>query len=141
MLKRISPVLSPDLVKILMEMGHGDEIVIADGNFPGASHARNLVRCDGVNIPELLEAILELFPLDTYSENSVSLMKVVDGDPYQPEIWDTYKTILEESREENINTERLERFAFYERSKQAFAIVTTSEKSLYANVILKKGVV
>lgn len=141
MLKKISPVLSPELVKVLMEMGHGDEIVIADGNFPGASHAKNLVRCDGLSIPELLEAILELFPLDTYSETSVGLMKVVDGDPYKPEIWDTYKTILKESGEENTSIEQLERFAFYERSKQAYAIVTTSEKSLYANVILKKGVV
>lgn len=141
MLKKIPPILSPDLVKFLMEMGHGDEIVIADGNFPGASHARNLVRCEGLNVPELLEAILELFPLDTYSENSVSLMKVVDGDPYQPEIWDTYKTILGSSKEENTSIEHIERFAFYERSKQAYAIVTTSENSLYANVILKKGVV
>lgn len=141
MLKKIPPILSPDLVKFLMEMGHGDEIVIADGNFPGASHARNLVRCEGLNVPELLEAILELFPLDTYSENSVSLMKVVDGDPYQPEIWDTYKTILGASKEENTSIEHIERFAFYERSKQAYAIVTTSENSLYANVILKKGVV
>ena len=141
MLKKISPVLSPDLLKVLMEMGHGDEIVIADGNFPGASHARNLVRCDGLHIPELLEGILELFPLDEYSEKSVYLMAVMEGDPYHPEIWETYKTILAASEEENTSIEELERYDFYERSKRAYAIVTTSEKSLYANVILKKGVV
>lgn len=141
MLKKIPQSLSPDLVKVLMEMGHGDEIVIGDGNFPGASHTDKLIRCDGFMIPNLLQSILELFPLDTYTESPVALMEVVKGDSYNPQIWDVYKRILEDSEERNTNIEYLERFAFYEKSKSAYAIVTTSEKSLYANIILKKGVI
>ncbi|GAB2560165.1 L-fucose mutarotase [Gracilibacillus alcaliphilus] len=141
MLKKIPQSLSPELVKVLMEMGHGDEIILADGNFPAASHANQLVHCNGLMIPELLQAILELFTLDTYTKCPVVLMEVATGDNYTPEIWDTYRRILEESEEENINIEQLERFAFYKRSKKAYAIVTTSEKSLYANMILKKGVI
>lgn len=141
MLKKIPSELSPQLLKVLMEMGHGDEIVIADGNFPGASHANHLVRCDGLDIPTLLEAILQLFPLDTYSEKTVTLMDVVPGDNYEPTIWKTYEEILAKSKEENTNIEYVDRFSFYERSKQCYAIVTTSELSLYANIILKKGVV
>jgi len=141
MLKKIPQSLSPDLVKVLMEMGHGDEIVIGDRNFPGASHAQILVRCDGLGIPELLESIMELFPLDTYTEFPVFLMQVSEGDSYKPVVWDTYKEVLQESGEENIAIDYLERYVFYERSKKAYAIVATSEKSLYANVILKKGVI
>jgi L-fucose mutarotase/ribose pyranase (RbsD/FucU family) len=91
MLKGISPLISPELLKILMEMGHGDEIIIADGNFPSASVAQRLVRSDGNGCPELLEAILKLFPLDQYVEHPVALMAVVPGDPYQPVIWDEYR--------------------------------------------------
>src|SRR5699024_10994632 len=138
---KIPQSLSPDLVKVLMEMGHGDEIVIGDRNFPGASHAQILVRCDGLGIPELLESIMELFPLDTYTEFPVFLMQVSEGDSYKPVVWDTYKEVLQESGEENIAIDYLERYVFYERSKKAYAIVATSEKSLYANVILKKGVI
>lgn len=141
MLKSIPSELSPQLLKVLMEMGHGDEIVLADGNFPGASHTNNLIRCDGLNLPILLKAVLQLFPLDTYSDSSVTLMEVVAGDNYNPEIWQEYETILEDSGEENIKIEHLERFEFYERSKLCYAIVATSEQSLYANIILKKGVV
>lgn len=141
MLKNIPQNLSPDLVKTLMEMGHSDEIVIADGNFPGASHTDKLIRCDGLHIPELLEAILELFPLDTYIESAVALMEVAKDDDYEPVIWDEYKNILQKCEVENPNIEYVERFDFYERSKTAHAIITTSEKSLYANVILKKGVI
>src|SRR6478672_7827231 len=107
MLKKIPQSLSPGLVKVLMEMGHGDEIVIGDGNFPGASHTKNLVRCDGLMVPELLESILKLFPLDTYTACPVSLMEVVKGDSHTPEIWDTYKGILIESGEENTKIEYL----------------------------------
>ena len=141
MLKSIPSELSPQLLKVLMEMGHGDEIVIADGNFPSASHANHLVRCDGLDIPTLLNAILKLLPLDTYSETSITLMNVVPGDNYEPVIWKTYEEILENSKEENIRIEYVDRFEFYERSKTCYAIVTTSEQSLYANIILKKGVV
>ena len=141
MLKSIPSELSPQLLKVLMEMGHGDEIVIADGNFPSASNANHLVRCDGLDIPTLLNAILKLLPLDTYSETSITLMNVVPGDNYEPVIWKTYEEILENSKEENIKIEYVDRFEFYERSKTCYAIVTTSEQSLYANIILKKGVV
>lgn len=140
MLKKIPSTLSPDLVKTLMEMGHGDEMVIADGNFPGASHTNNLIRGDGLMVPELLQDILELFPLDAYVDSPVALMEVTQGDP-QPEIWDTYKEILKNSAEKHTNIEFEDRFSFYERSKKAYAIVTTSERSLYANIILKKGVI
>lgn len=140
MLKKIPTSLSPELVKTLMEMGHGDEIVLADGNFPGASHTNNLIRCDGLMVPELLQDILKLFPLDVYVDSPVTLMEVTPGDP-QPEIWDTYKKILDKSDETNTRIEYENRFSFYDRSKKAYAIVTTSEKSLYANVILKKGVI
>lgn len=140
MLKRIPNIISPDLLKILMEMGHGDEIVIGDGNFPGASCARRLVRCDGHNVPELLSAILELFPLDTYSD-PITLMSVVDGDDYKPTIWDEYRKIVNNSKEPFEDFAFVDRFVFYDRAKAAYAIITTSEPSLYANLILKKGVI
>lgn len=140
MLKKIPQNLSPELLRVLMEMGHGDEIVIGDGNFPAESMGQRVVRCDGQMVPELLASILELFPLDSYSEHQVMLMEVVPGDPYKPEIWDEYKEILDQSGEP-YSIDYIERFAFYERTKEAYAVIATSEKSLYANVILKKGVV
>ena len=140
MLKGIPSIISPELLKILMEMGHGDEIVIGDGNFPAASIANRLVRCDGHGVPELLDAILQLFPLDKYVDAPVSLMAVVPGDTVPtPVIWDTYKEIV--SKHENAEIEFLERFAFYDRAKKAYAVVATGESAIYANVILKKGVV
>ncbi|MCX6079331.1 MAG: L-fucose mutarotase [Chloroflexi bacterium] len=141
MLKGISPVISPELIKILMEMGHGDEIVIADGNFPAAANAQRLVRCDGNAGPALLEAILKLFPLDTYVEQPVALMAVVPGDPYKPTIWDEYRTIVHKNEPTFTDFDYVERYAFYERARNAFAIIASSEKALYANIILKKGVV
>ena len=138
MLKKIPKILSPELVKILMEMGHGDEIVIADGNFPSASHAQNLVRADGHGAPELLEAILELFPLDTYAK-PVYLMAKVPGDPVPVPIWDTYREIIRPHTDEHV--EMIARFAFYERAKKAYAVLATGETAIYANIILKKGVV
>ena len=140
MLKNIPDTLSPELLKILMEMGHGDEIVIADGNFPGASNAKRLVRADGLCIPPLLDDILKLFPLDTYVEYPCILMSVVPGDPVVPIIWDSYKQIIAH-HEPTAKVAMIERFAFYERAKKAYAIVATSEKALYANIILCKGVV
>jgi L-fucose mutarotase len=140
MLKGISPLLTADLLKILMEMGHGDEIVLADANFPAASHARNLVHCAGSGVPELLEAVLALFPLDSYVSEPVSLMDLVPGDSYQPTIWATYRGIVDRIQPD-AGIAKLERYAFYERARAAYAIVATSETALYANVILKKGVV
>jgi L-fucose mutarotase len=140
MLKNIPPILSPELMKILLEMGHGDEIVLADGNFPAASVAQRLVRCDGHGVPELLEAVLQLFPLDSYVDRPVALMSVVPGDKTKPAIWEQYRAVVKASGEKSSDFEFVERFAFYERAKKAYAVVATSEKALYANVILKKGV-
>ena len=140
MLKGISPVLSPELLKILCEMGHGDELVIGDGNFPAASCAQRLVRLDGHGVCEVLEAILKLFPLDTYVEAPVALMQVTPGDDYKPEIWPEYKKIVKECEGDHKFVE-VERYEFYDRAKKAYAIVATGESALYANIILKKGVV
>ncbi|WP_372010479.1 L-fucose mutarotase [Paenibacillus chitinolyticus] len=140
MLKGIPSILSPELLKVLMEMGHGDEIVLGDGNFPAASHAKRLIRCDGHGVPELLEAVLALFPLDTYGDQPAQLMAVVPGDPVQPVIWETYGEVIGRHLP-GVPLGQLERFAFYKRAKEAYAIVATSESALYANVILRKGVV
>lgn len=141
MLKNIPKILSPELVKILMEMGHGDEIVIADGNFPAEAIGQRVVRCDGHGVPELLDGIMQLFPLDTYTDKPVMLMEVVKGDPVVPTIWDEYKKIINKYKPENCKIEMIERFAFYERAKTAYAVVATGEEAIYANIILKKGVV
>ena len=140
MLKGIPSILSPELLKVLDEMGHSDEIVIADGNFPGASHAQRLIRLDGHNVPEILNAVLQLFPLDRYVAAPVALMEVVKGDPVVPVIWEEYKKIIA-AHEEDIQIENIERFAFYDEAKTAYCIISTSEKALYANVMLQKGVV
>ena len=140
MLKGIPSILSPELLKVLMEMGHGDEIVIADGNFPATSVAQRLIRSDGNGVSELLDAILRFFPLDTFVDNPVALMAVIPGDTYKPAIWEDYRRIIAEY-EEFTDFSLVERFAFYERAREAYAIIATSETALYANVILKKGVV
>ena len=141
MLKGINPVISPELLKILMEMGHGDEIIIADGNFPAAATAQRLVRSDGIGGPVLLDAILSLFPLDSYVERPAALMAVVAGDPYKPTIWDEYRSIVRQYEPKFSEFEYVERYAFYERARKAYAIIASSEKALYANIILKKGVI
>jgi len=141
MLKGIPSILTPELLKILMEMGHGDEIVIGDGNFPAARHAQRLVRCDGHGVPEILEAVLKFFPLDTFVEKPVALMAKVPGDNYEPEIWETYKSIVRSFDERAADFEYVERFQFYERTKKAYAVVATGETARYANIILKKGII
>lgn len=141
MLKNIPKNISPELLKVLDEMGHGDEIVLSDGNFPSEKISDKVIRCDSTGVIDLLKSIMFLFPLDTeYSEEQVFLMEVTPGDTYQPEIWDDYKKILDESKE-NYTIRKLERFKFYERAKEAFAVIHTGETALYANIILKKGVV
>lgn len=143
MLKHIPSILSPELVKVLMEMGHGDEIVLGDGNFPAQSMGQHaiVVRADGHSIPELLDAILTLMPLDTYTDKPAALMEVVPGDPVVPVIWDEYREILKRHEENPEAIEGMERFAFYERAKRTYAIVATGETAIYANILLKKGVV
>ena len=140
MLKGIPSILSPELLKTLMEMGHGDEIVLADGNFPSASVARRLLRSDGNGVRELLDAVMGLLPLDTFVERAAALMAVVPGDSGQPAIWQEYREIIQR-HEKFSDFEYVERFAFYERARQAYAVVATSEGAAYANIILKKGLV
>lgn len=144
MLKNIPAILSPELLKTLCEMGHSDRIVIADGNFPAESMGKNakVIRCDGHGVPELLDAILTLFPLDTYVEKPVSLMAVMEGDTAETPIWDEYKAIISKHDERGAQTVgEIERFDFYEQAKTAYAIVATGEKAIYANIMLQKGVV
>jgi len=138
MLKNIPKIISPQLIKVLMEMGHGDELVLADGNYPAESAGPMVIRADGLGVPGLLEAILKFFPLDTFTEHNVFLMD--NGKPEKPPIWSEYKQILEESGEK-YSIKELERFEFYERARKSYCIVATGETALYANIILKKGVV
>ena len=140
MLKGISPILSPELLKILMEMGHGDELCIGDGNFPAASIAQRLVRLDGHGVTEILDAILALFPLDTYVDAPVTLMQVVPGDNVDPVIWKDYEKVIRK-HEGDKKIENIGRFEFYDRAKKCYAVVATGESALYASIILKKGVV
>lgn len=141
MLKNVPSILSPELLKILMEMGHSDEIVIADGNFPRKAHPERVVRLDGHGVCEILDAILQFMPLDSYVEHPTLLMEVMQGDPYVPEIWDEYRKIAAKHEKEGARELPIDRFEFYERAKNAYAVITTSEAALYANIILKKGVV
>ncbi len=144
MLKGIPQILSPELLKVLCEMGHSDRLVIADGNFPVETMGKNaiVVRCDGHGVPEILDAILKLFPLDSYVDTPVSLMEVMAGDPVETPIWDTYKEIVNKYDERGASAvANIERFKFYDEATTAYAIIATSEKALYANVMLQKGVV
>ncbi|HOL55784.1 MAG TPA: L-fucose mutarotase [bacterium] len=137
MLKGISPLISPELLKILCEMGHGDEILLADANYPAESCGPKVVRADGIDIPSLLKGIMDLFPLDTYVNENVILMSPNEG---KPSIWERYEEVLKASGEDaRIGT--LSRFDFYERASKAYAVVATGERALYANIILKKGVI
>ena len=140
MLKGIPAIISPQLLSVLSAMGHSDEIVLADGNFPAESQNVQVIRADGHNIPDLLRAILQLFPLDEYVSKPIAFMDVVPGDTYVPEIWDEYISIFAENGISKDKIEYMERFAFYERAKTTFAIVASGEKAKYANIILKKGV-
>lgn len=144
MLKGIPKILSPELLMVLAEMGHSDRLVIADGNFPAESMGRDaiVIRADGHGVPELLDAILQVFPLDSYVEHPVNLMEVMPGDNVATPIWDTYKAIIKkhEPRGEDV-VGQVERFEFYEQAKTCYAIIATGETALYANIMLQKGVV
>lgn len=143
MLKGIPSILSPQLLKVLCEMGHSDRLVIADGNFPAESMGKEsmVIRMDGHSAAEVLEAILSLFPLDTYVSQPVQLMEVMEGDDVETPIWKEYETIIQ--RQADMGPEvigHLERFRFYEEAQKAYAIIATGEKALYANILLQKGV-
>lgn len=140
MLKGISPILSPELLYTIAQMGHGDELVIGDCNFPAESMGKRCVRADGLRAVDLLDAILELFPLDSFVEAPVTLMEVVPGTfEGDPPVWEEYNKIIEKY-EPGTKTETIGRFEFYERSQNAYATVATSEMALYACLIIKKGV-
>lgn len=140
MLKGINPVISPELLKILCEMGHGSEILFADGNFPAHDYnVKKIIRLDGVGIPAILKAIMPLLPLDTFIDKPAILMQPNADFGREPSVWSKYKNIIEEHQK--IDYEYLERFKFYDRCKNVYAIVSTSELEIYANIILKKGVV
>lgn len=144
MLKGIPSILSPELLKVLCEMGHSDRIVIGDGNFPAESMGKDaiVIRCDGHGVPELLDAILQVMPLDTYVEKPMNLMEVMPGDPVETPIWDTYKEIVaKHDKRSAACVGNIERFQFYEEAKKAYAIIATGESAVYANVMLQKGVV
>ncbi len=133
MLKGISPIISPELLKALCEMGHGDYLVIADGNFPSESVGKNakVIRADGHGVPEILDAVLSLIPLDSYVEKPVALMELVPGDTCgTPVIWEKYKEILIKHEPENCEIEMIERFAFYERAKGAYLIIATGDTAI-----------
>lgn len=141
MLKHVAPVISPELMLTLMQMGHGDEIVLADGNYPSASHARRLVRADGHEVLQLLKAILKFLPIDTFVPDVAVVMEPVDPQPTDPPIWTGFSQLLREAEGREIPLTRIGRQEFYDRSRTAYAIVATGERALYANIILKKGVV
>ena len=141
MLRNIPPILSPDLLHTLQALGHGDEIVIADANFPATSMGQRCHRLDGLSATDVLEAVLKLLPLDTFVPDPALVMEVV-GDPDAiPPIVASFQAILTETADNPAKIDGLERFSFYDRAKQAFAIVQTGETRLYGNIILKKGVI
>ena len=141
MLRNIPANLSPELVKILLEMGHGDEILLADANFPGHHLRATTVRADGLGIPDLLTSILTLMPLDRYSSYQVALMETVGDDP-RPPVWDVYEQIWNEAEKDAgpVSVKTIERMAFYDYTPSVYAVVVTGETALYGNLILKKGV-
>ena len=140
-LKRIPMTISPELLEVLARMGHGDHIVLADGNFPGENQgAEYVIRMDSIGVPALLRDILKLMPVDT-AEKSAYVMAVPKGQP-EPPIWQKYRDIINRAEKREVKLVELERFGFYEFTKRnAFAIVMTGETALYANLILVKGVV
>ena len=141
MLRNIDPILTPELLHILCSMGHGNEIVIADANFPGSSSTKNLVRLAGLDAPRVLEAILSLMPLDHFVDDSALSMQVVDEPDRVPRVVHKFQNIIDRVADNPAKIKALERFAFYQRAQKAFAIVQTGERRLYGNLILKKGVI
>ena len=147
MLKNIPSVLSPELLKVLCEMGHSDRICIGDGNFPGSSIAKAegaiLLRADGIGIPELLDAILQVFPLDAYVDTPAMLMEKMECDKdLEIPIWEEYKSVISKHDERGAKAVgAYERFEFYEQAKKCYCILQSGETAIYANIILQKGVV
>lgn len=140
MLKKISPLFSPELLATLYRMGHGDEIVLADAHFPGHSMNENVIRADGLIITDLLEAILPLYALDSYVDDPVVMMQVVAGDEPDPSVESGYRSVIDKYSPGTPAIALIDRFDFYERAKSAFAVVMTGDTRQYANILIKKGV-
>ena len=144
MLKGIPKIISPELLKVMCEMGHSDRLVIADGNFPSESMGKNciVIRCDGHSATDVLDAILTLFPLDTYVEKPVNLMQVMPGDTVETPIWDEYKAIIAKHDARGAEAVgNIDRFDFYDEAKDCYCILQSGETAIYANIILQKGVI
>jgi L-fucose mutarotase len=139
MLKGISPIISPELLLVLAEMGHGDELLLADAHFPGDTYCERVLRADGHGVDTLLDGILPLFELDSYADPLV-MMDVVEGDTLDPEVEADYMMIVEKHAPSTKPPLRIDRFAFYDRAEEAFACVMTGELRKYGNLIIKKGV-
>ncbi len=140
MLKGISPLLSPELLAVLCSMGHGDEIVLADAHFPGHSINETVVRADGLKIADLLDAILPLFVLDEYVEDPIVMMAAVEGDSLEPAVEADYRKSIDRHAPSAPAVTRIDRFDFYDRARDAFAVVMTGETAKYGNILIKKGV-
>jgi L-fucose mutarotase len=140
MLKGISPLLSPELLATLYRMGHGDEIVLADAHFPGHTVNAQVIRADGLCIPDLLAAILPLFELDSYVDAPLVMMAAVAGDQLDPAVEQAYRKAIDRHAPAAPAIARIDRFAFYDRTRAASAVVMTGETAKYGNILLKKGV-
>ena len=140
MLLGISPLISPELLALLHRMGHGDEIILTDAHFPGETYGKRVLRADGLKIPDLLDAILPLFILDTYVESPLVMMSAVSGDQLDPAVDASYRQAIDKHWPNTPPIQRIDRFEFYERAKQTYAILMTGETAKYGNIILKKGV-
>ncbi len=141
MLRNIDPILSPECLQILRAMGHGDDLVIADSNFPATTCAKRLIRMDGIDGPRALEAILKLFPVDDFVKDPILRIEVVDNPSFLPPVCQEYQTIVDKHADNKAKIQPIDRFAFYDRSKAAFAVIATGELRLYGCLILKKGVI
>lgn len=140
MLIGISPLISPDLLAVLHRMGHGDEIVLADAHFPGETYGKRVLRADGLQIADLLDAILPLFVLDSYVKSPLIMMAPVTGDQLDPTVETSYRQAIDRHWPDTPPIQRIDRFEFYERATKAFAVLMTGETVKYGNIILKKGV-
>lgn len=140
MLKGIHPAISPTLLKVLAEMGHGDELVLADAHFPGHQLHHRVIRADGVDVATLLTGISQLIEFDQYVDAPLVMMSAVEGDQLDPKVEDRYLSAIQEGASVVPHLTRIDRFAFYDRAIQAFAVVITGETAKYGNIIIKKGV-
>ena len=139
MLKGIHPAIGPELLKVLAEMGHGDEIILADAHFPGHSFNDQVLRTDGVKITTLLDGILPLFELDSYDDPLI-MMQAVEGDSLDPYVESSYRAEIDKHAPNAPEVIRIGRFEFYDRAEKAAVVVMTGETAKYGNIILKKGV-